>query len=71
MRLRAGDLLYFSELVEAPTVEYGRRASVEAVRLLSPARLAEQRERILEILRASDGACAARVATYDIREFIY
>jgi radical SAM superfamily enzyme YgiQ (UPF0313 family) len=72
MRLRAGDLLYFSEYVDDPTLAYGRRAaSAPDLRPLPPERCADERRAILEAVRGGWATSAPRVATYDIREFVY
>jgi hypothetical protein len=70
-RLRLGprDLLYFSELVESEDLPYAERAARDGVQPLTPERLEKQRQRILQGL--PDGAARPRVATYDIREFVY
>lgn len=72
MRLRTGDLLYFSEYVDDPGLAYGQRAaSLPDLRPLPPERCAEQREAILDAVRGGWEKSAPRVATYDIREFVY
>lgn len=71
MELGTGDLLYFSEMVDEPSLAYGRRAAGAAdLQPLSSAEAARQRDRILDALPARRGS-APRVATYDIREFVY
>jgi radical SAM family protein len=71
MRLGPGDILYFSELVEHPTLEYTRRAAEDGVTPLTAARRAEQRAAIAAGFRPADPLQPPRRATYDIREFIY
>jgi hypothetical protein len=72
MRLRTGDLLYFSEYVDDPGLAYGRRAaSAPDLRPLPPERCADDRRAILGAVRAGWEKDAPRVATYDIREFVY
>jgi len=72
MGLGRRDLLYFSELVDDPALEYGRRAAGVPDRApLGPSRCAEQREGILSSFRPVDAAAPPRTATYDIREFVY
>jgi radical SAM superfamily enzyme YgiQ (UPF0313 family) len=72
MRLRAGDILYFSEYVDDPGLAYGHRAaSAPDLRPLPPERCAEQRRAIVEAVRGGWGKSGPRVATYDIREFVY
>jgi hypothetical protein len=70
-RLRLGprDLLYFSELVDSEDLPYAERAARDGVRPLAPERLEEQRRRILQAL--PNAVPLPRVATYDIREFVY
>jgi radical SAM superfamily enzyme YgiQ (UPF0313 family) len=69
MRLGTGDLLYLSELVEHPHLEYARRASRPAP--LSDERFEDQRRALLGGLRPADPAHPPRVARYDICEFVY
>ena len=72
MDLQEDDLLYFSELVPEPGVEYGRRAAgAPDLEPLSPEDCAFQRQTILNLLRLTDHPAEARTATYDIREFVY
>jgi hypothetical protein len=69
MRLDAGDLLYFSDLVEVPGTAYPQLAAAEDVQPLAlEARLAQ-----VAAIRAGlvfPGA-PPRVARYDVREFVY
>jgi radical SAM superfamily enzyme YgiQ (UPF0313 family) len=72
MLLGPGDILYFSELVDEPSLEYGRsRAGAADPVPLSPEACADQRRAILAAFRPADPAHPPRVATYDIREFVY
>ena len=72
MSLRDSDLLYFSELVTAPGLDYGLRAAGKPdLAPLSPEQCAAQRQTILDLLRINEHAAEARTATYDIREFVY
>ena len=72
MRLGPDDLVYFSELLEEPGLEYGLRAADEAdLHPLEPAACARQRAAILSAFHARDPARPPRVATYDIRELVY
>ncbi len=72
MSLREHDLLYFSELVPEPGIEYGRRAAgAPDLQPLPPRGCAAQRQTILNLLRITEHAAEARTATYDIREFVY
>jgi len=69
MGLAAGDLLYFSDLVEVPETSYPLAAASSGVRPLPPAARADQRAAIRAGLRF-DGR-PPQMATYDIREFVY
>jgi hypothetical protein len=72
MHLGAGDLVYFSEYVDEPGLEYGRRAAgMRDLEPLASERCADLRRTILANLGRSDPARSPRVATYDIREFVY
>jgi hypothetical protein len=72
MRLGPGDIVYFSEYVDDPSLEYGRRAAgMPDLEPLPPERCAEVRQRILSGLDRTDPARSPRMASYDIREFIY
>jgi hypothetical protein len=72
MDLGPEDLLYFSEYVEEEGSEYGRRAAgTPDLQPLEPGPCAAQRQAILERYRPGDPARPPRVATYDIREFVY
>jgi radical SAM superfamily enzyme YgiQ (UPF0313 family) len=68
MPLDGDDLLYFSDLVEQPGTPYPALASERAIGPLSAERRAEQRRTIREGLRTTS---PPRVATYDVREFVY
>ncbi len=69
MRLGTGDLLYLSELVEHPHLEYARRASRPDP--LSEERIEDQRAALLAGFQPADPAHPPKVARYDIREFVY
>jgi radical SAM superfamily enzyme YgiQ (UPF0313 family) len=71
MRLCGEDLVYFSELLEHPGLEYAARAQARDLRPLSCERCVEQRRAILAGFRPGDPASPPRTATYDIREFVY
>jgi radical SAM superfamily enzyme YgiQ (UPF0313 family) len=72
MRLGPGDIVYFSEYVDDPGLEYGRRAVGEpGLQPLPPERCADQRRAIVAGIRSAPGARPPRYATYDIREFVY
>ena len=69
MGLGAGDLLYFSDLVEIPGTTYPRHAAADGIRSLTPAERLAQRRAIRAGLTFS--AVPPKIATYDIREFVY
>jgi radical SAM superfamily enzyme YgiQ (UPF0313 family) len=72
MSLGPRDLLYFSELVDDPSLDYGRRAAGEAdLEPLGATACKEQREAILSALLRTGDSTRPRIATYDIREFVY
>jgi radical SAM superfamily enzyme YgiQ (UPF0313 family) len=72
MRLGPADLVYFSEYVDDPSLAYGRRAAGSAdLQPLSESRCLEQRREIQRTLHPADPARPPRIATYDIREFVY
>lgn len=67
--LGRGDLVYLSPFVEHPESAYAARAAADGVQALP------QGERALQYARLRDGIRAAlpavRVASYDLREFLY
>jgi hypothetical protein len=69
MDLGQGDLLYFSDLVELPGTAYSVRAADVSIRALTGAERAVQRHAIRDGLAFSGPP--PRIATYDVREFIY
>lgn len=69
MGLGAGDLLYFSELVDLPGSPYLSSATEAGIRQLSGAERAAQRRAIES--RLALASPAPQIATYDVREFIY
>jgi len=69
MGLAAGDLLYFSDLVEVPQTPYPLAAASSGVRPLPPDARASQRVAIRAGLQFEAGP--PQMATYDIREFVY
>lgn len=72
MRLGAGDIVYFSEYVDDPSLAYGRRAAGSAdLQPLTPQRARAQRDAIARGFRPADPARPPRLASYDIREFVY
>lgn len=71
LRLGSRDIVYFSEIVEQPGLEYARRMASEGMEPLAPAELEEQRRAIVAGFRPGDPARPPRKTTYDIREFVY
>ena len=69
MGLDAGDLVYFSPLVEAPDGEYERQAQELGFGRLDGAAVEAQRDNMKRGLGPSDRG--PRTALYDIREYIY
>jgi hypothetical protein len=70
MPLGPGDLLYFSQLVEEPGTAYPRLVEQGGIRPLSVAGCVAQRDAIARAMRARFPA-PPRMATYDVREFVY
>ena len=69
MGLGAGDLVYFSDLVEPHNGHYTALTASAAIRRLTPGELVAQRQRMRAGL-AFSGA-PPKLATYDMREFVY
>lgn len=69
MDLGAGDLIYFSEFVAAPGQAYGKIAERDAIEPLTVEQMHTQRRAIEAGLRFAGSP--PRLATYDIREFVY
>lgn len=65
------DLVYLSELVDPPHGEYARRMAAAGIAALSPDQLRDQREALRAGLEGSAGRQGPKVATYDLREFVY
>jgi hypothetical protein len=68
--LGAGDLVYFSEFVSLPGQPYGQIAERDEVEPLTVEQMRAQRCAIEAGLRFGSPP-TFRVATYDIREFVY
>ncbi|MCS7308632.1 MAG: radical SAM protein [Armatimonadetes bacterium] len=64
----AGDILYFSELVEPFAGEYTQLAREAGIQPLSPEQMLAQRREMEAALNLPPGV---QRATYDIREFVY
>jgi hypothetical protein len=69
MRLGAGDLLYFSDLVEIPETAYPALAATHGIRALTPAERHAQRQAIRDGLRFTGPP--PKVTSYSVREFVY
>lgn len=65
------DLIYFSEFVQLPEMEYTRKAIEEKVRPLSPSQLKTQMALMRQQLRASYPVPPAKLSVYDVRDFMY
>lgn len=64
----AGDIVYFSELVEPFAGEYTHMAKEAGILPLTPEQMREQRREMESLLHLPAGV---QRATYDIREFVY
>jgi hypothetical protein len=71
MQLREDDLLYLSELQPSARSAYRRRTTSPDLGSLSAGRLLAQRSAIATAFRPSDLTRPPRVASYDLREFVY
>jgi hypothetical protein len=71
MNLDAGDLLYFSELVEGEEMEYTRDAYAQNLTPLKPIERAAQGEEISSRLLFNPQRGSPHISRYDIREFVY
>jgi hypothetical protein len=69
MDLGAGDLVYFSDFVTVPGQPYGQIAARDHVEPLSAAQMRAQRHAIETGLKFAGPL--PKLATYDIREFVY
>ena len=69
MTLGAGDLLYFSELVDLPGSPYLASVAQAGIRALTADERKAQRRAIESRLHFTSSA--PQIATYDVREFIY
>lgn len=69
MGLSAGDLVYFSDLVEPHDGHYAALAASASVRQLTPKELVAQQQRIRAGLTFASSP--PKLATYDMREFVY
>ncbi len=69
MRLGKGDILYISDLVEEPAASYPSMARLAGIEPLPPDAIRAQRDHLRSGLAFDAGP--PRIATYDIREFVY
>jgi len=69
MTLTAGDLIYFSDFVSLPGQPYGQIAEYDAVKPLTVDQMHTQRREIESGLKFA--GMPPKLATYDIREFVY
>ncbi|MDD5542798.1 MAG: radical SAM protein [Acidobacteriia bacterium] len=65
------DLIYFSEFVQTPQMEYTRKALEEKVRSLTPAQTKSQLSLIRQQLKTSFPPIPAKLSVYDVRDFMY
>jgi radical SAM superfamily enzyme YgiQ (UPF0313 family) len=71
MPLDAGDLIYFSELVDYPDSDYSALAQAENIRPLTIHEIADQVAQMRAGFCFRDLDRAPKMSYYDIREFIY
>jgi len=72
MKLQREDLLYFADFVPDPRLDYARRAGdATDLQPLAAEGCALQRQSILSILKITETDSPVRIASYDIREFVY
>lgn len=69
MPLGAGDLLYFSDLVEEPGTLYPALAASHAIRRLTPGERTAQRQAIREQLVFA--GASPKISNYNVHEFVY
>jgi hypothetical protein len=69
MHLGAGDLVYFSDFVSAPGQPYGQIAAQDHIEPLNAVQMRAQRRAIETGLRFA--GAPPKLASYDIREFVY
>ena len=67
MPLGAGDLIYFSDLIEEPGTAYPALALNQSIRALTSEERSAQRTAIRHGLRVS----GVKISNYDVREFVY
>ncbi|MDP6776505.1 MAG: radical SAM protein, partial [Candidatus Latescibacteria bacterium] len=71
MGLRAGDMIYFSEMVAPPELEYAGQMAEIGVRPLTSDEMKAQMSAIREGLVFPNPEQRPRMAIYDIRRFVY
>jgi hypothetical protein len=71
MNLSQDDIIYLSEFVGHPGLEYTRKAAEAGIQPLSPERLEEQMETMKAAFRRVRERNAPKISPYDIREFVY
>jgi len=69
--LTGDDLVYLSEILAPPDLEYARRSSRDGVLALAPDECARQARRIVQAVRTPGSAHAPRVVKYDLRRLVY
>ena len=70
MPLGTEDMIYLSPLHVSPHSQYAHRAREAGIRALTPLEIEEQTERMRARLTSTRRA-SPKIATYDIREFVY
>jgi hypothetical protein len=71
MPLAGGDLIYFSDFVDAPDAPYASLAAEAGVRPLDFAGLRQQEAEIRSAFRSQDPDHPPQMSRYDIEEFLY
>jgi len=67
MQLDAGDLLYFSDLVEEPGTPYPILAEQQGIHALTRSERVAQRQ----MIRTGLSPSRVKISNYDVREFVY
>ena len=71
MGLGSGDMVYFSEMVAPPELEYAGQMAEMGIRPLTSCEMKAQMSAIREGLAFPDPGRRPKVAVYDIRRFVY
>jgi radical SAM superfamily enzyme YgiQ (UPF0313 family) len=65
------DLIYFSEFVQLPEMEYTQKAMEEKVRPMTPSQMKTQMSLMRQQLKASFPVPPPKLSVYDVRDFLY